>query len=62
MKIKEPISNSILDFKEDGSLEFTGKIKAPSFKSTNIEDIENKINYLTQRISKLEIELKELKK
>ena len=62
MKIKEPISNSLLEFKEDGNLGFTGKIIASGFEGSNISNMETTINNLLQRVIKLETELKELKK
>lgn len=62
MKIKEPISNSLLEFREDGSLGFTGKIIASGFEGSNISNMETTINDLVQKVTKLETEIKELKK
>lgn len=59
LKIKDPNTNSELNFKDNGNVEITKNLEVlGTITSSNIEELANKLNKLVEDLEKIKIQLK----
>jgi hypothetical protein len=59
LKIKDPNTNSELNFKDNGNVEITKNLEVlGTITSPNIEELANKLNKLVEDLEKVKIQLK----